>query len=57
MQQQIQDVLSNISSFVWGVPLLVLLVGTGIYLTILLKGVQFRKLFHSLWLALIKKKR
>jgi alanine or glycine:cation symporter, AGCS family len=56
MQQQIQDVLSNISSFVWGVPLLVLLVGTGIYLTILLKGVQFRKLFHSLWLALIKRK-
>jgi len=56
MQQQIQDVLSSISSFVWGVPLLVLLVGTGIYLTILLKGLQFRKLFHSLWLALIKRK-
>ncbi len=56
MQQQIQDVLSSISSFVWGVPLLVLLVGTGIYLTILLKGIQFRKLFHSLWLALIKRK-
>ena len=56
MQQQIQDVLSSISNFVWGVPLLVLLVGTGIYLTILLKGLQFRKLFHSLWLALIKRK-
>ncbi|HKI78997.1 MAG TPA: sodium:alanine symporter family protein [Ignavibacteriaceae bacterium] len=56
MQQQIQQILSSISDFVWGVPLLILLVGTGIYLTILLKGLQFRKLFHSLWLALIKRK-
>lgn len=56
MQQQIQEILTSISNFVWGVPLLVLLVGTGIYLTLLLKGLQFRKLFHSLWLALIKRK-
>ena len=56
MQQQIQDILTSISNFVWGVPLLVLLVGTGIYLTFLLKGLQFTKLFHSLWLALIKRK-
>src|SRR3989304_6914921 len=51
-----QQTLSNISDFVWGVPLLVLLVGTGIYLTFLLRGIQFTKLFHSLWLALIKRK-
>ncbi|MEJ2615238.1 MAG: alanine:cation symporter family protein, partial [Ignavibacteriaceae bacterium] len=56
MQEQIQNVLNNISSFIWGVPLLVLLVGTGIYLTFLLKGLQFRKLYYSLWLALIKRK-
>lgn len=56
MQEQIQQILGSISNFVWGVPLLVLLVGTGIYLTILLKGLQFRKLWHSLWLALIKRK-
>jgi len=31
-------------------------VGTGIYLTFLLKGLQFRKLYHSLWLALVKRK-
>ena len=42
--------------YVWGVPLLVLLVGTGIYLTILLKGIQVRKLMYSLYLALIKRK-
>ena len=56
MQEQIQDILNNISSFIWGVPLLVLLVGTGIYQTLLLKGLQFRKLYYSLWLALIKRK-
>lgn len=37
-------------------PLLVLLVGTGTYLTFLLRGIQFTKLFHTLWLALIKRK-
>ena len=36
--------------------MLILLVGTGIYLTFLLKGLQFRSLFHSLYLALIKRK-
>lgn len=56
MQTDIQTILSNISDFIWGPPLLILLVGTGIYLTILLRGLQFRKLFHSLWLALIKRK-
>ncbi len=35
------------SSFVWGAPMLVLLVGTGLYLTIRLKGVQFRALPHA----------
>lgn len=56
MQEQIQKILDNISEFVWGPPMLILLVGTGIYLTFLLRGLQFRKLFHSLWLALIKRK-
>ncbi len=56
MQTEIQTILSNISDFIWGPPLLILLVGTGIYLTLLLRGLQFRKLFHSLWLALVKRK-
>ncbi|MBN2572072.1 MAG: sodium:alanine symporter family protein [Ignavibacteriales bacterium] len=56
MQEQIQEILSSISDFVWGPPILILLVGTGIYLTFLLRGLQFRKLFHSLWLALVKRK-
>lgn len=56
MQDQFQSVLQQISDYVWGVPLLVLLVGAGVYLTILLKGLQFRKLFHSLYLAFVKRK-
>jgi alanine or glycine:cation symporter, AGCS family len=51
------QVLNQISSFVWGplflVPLLLL---TGLYLTVRLKGLQFRELWHSLWLALIVRK-
>ncbi len=56
MQQQLQEILNEISAFVWGPPLLILLVGTGVYLTFLLRGLQFTKLFHSLWLALVKRK-
>ncbi|MGP1450644.1 MAG: alanine/glycine:cation symporter family protein [Wolinella sp.] len=37
----VENVVSSIAGFVWGVPMLVMLVGTGIYLTILLRGVQF----------------
>lgn len=46
----------TLSGWVWGWPLLVLLVGTGLYLTVLLRGLQFRQLGHSLWLGLIKRK-
>ncbi len=56
MQEQIQNFLTELSGYVWGPPMLILLVGTGIYLTFILKGLQFSKLFHSLWLALIKRK-
>jgi alanine or glycine:cation symporter, AGCS family len=44
------------SDFVWGLPLLILLVGTGFYLTILLRGLQFRELGRALHMALIKRK-
>ena len=45
----------DVSAFVWGWPMLVLLVGTGIYLTFLLRGIQFRQLGPSLHFALIKR--
>ncbi|MGL5576466.1 MAG: alanine/glycine:cation symporter family protein [Sarcina sp.] len=40
----VNDVLSQVSSFIWGPPLLILLVGTGIYLTIKLKLLQVFRL-------------
>jgi len=43
--------LEAIENMVWGAPLLVLLLVVGLYLTILIRGVQFRYLFYSLRLA------
>lgn len=37
--------------WVWGLPLLILLIGIGIYLTIVLRGLQFRYLPYALKLA------
>ncbi|MSS75873.1 MAG: sodium:alanine symporter family protein [Methyloglobulus sp.] len=39
-----ETLISTLSGWVWGPPMLTLLVGTGLYLTILLKGLQFRVL-------------
>ena len=46
----------TVSGFVWGWPMLLLLVGTGVYLTILLRGLQFRRLGRSLYLALVRRR-
>jgi AGCS family alanine or glycine:cation symporter len=56
MQQSITTFLSEFSGYVWGIPLIVLLLGTGIYLTFILRGIQFRALLPSLYLAFIKRK-
>ena len=56
MGDQLYLLVQKISDFIWGIPLLILLVGTGIFLTIRLRGLQFRALVHSLYLALIKRK-
>jgi AGCS family alanine or glycine:cation symporter len=56
MQEKLLEILSSLSGFVWGLPLIVLLLGTGIYLTIILRGIQFRALLPALYLALIKRK-
>ncbi len=54
--ESILSLISEISGIVWGVPTIVLLVGTGLWLTIKLRLFQFRKLGPSLYLALIKRK-
>ncbi|MGC6768166.1 alanine/glycine:cation symporter family protein [Enterococcus sp. LJL128] len=38
------DFLSTINDYVWGIPMIVLIMGVGIFLTIGLKGIQMRKL-------------
>ncbi len=45
-----------LNGLVWGPYMLFLLVGTGVLLTIMLRGLQFTKLGHSLYLALVKRK-
>jgi len=40
----IEALISTLSGWVWGPPMLALLVGTGLYLTVLLRGLQFRAL-------------
>jgi alanine or glycine:cation symporter, AGCS family len=51
-----QEWVGAASGWVWGWPLLILLVGTGFYLTFLLRGLQFRQLGPSLHMALIKRR-
>jgi AGCS family alanine or glycine:cation symporter len=43
--------LLKIENWIWGAPLLVLLTAVGLYLTIGLRGIQFRYLIYSLKLA------
>ncbi|MFU8788153.1 MAG: alanine/glycine:cation symporter family protein [Methylobacter sp.] len=39
-----ETLIATLSGWIWGPPMLTLLVGTGLYLTVLLKGLQFRVL-------------
>lgn len=54
--ETINNLISTASSFVWGPPMLILLVGTGLYLTIKLKGMQFWALGHAFKLIFKKEK-
>lgn len=46
----------QVESWIWGPPLLLLLLGTGLYLTFVLRGVQFRYLFYAFGQVFAKKK-
>ncbi len=56
MFKTIEALIGKVGAFAWGPPMLILLVGTGLYLTFVLRGLQFRKLGYSLWMALVKRK-
>ena len=44
---QLHEILQAINSFVWGAPLIVLLLGAGIFLTFFSRGIQFRGFLHG----------
>ncbi len=51
------DLLGSIADVVWGPLLLIpLLLLTGLYLTVVLKALQFRRLGYALWLGLVRRK-
>lgn len=50
-QQNLLEFFSHLEGIMWGWPMLILLVATGLYLTFILKGLQFRALWPSLKLA------
>lgn len=50
----IESAIATVSGWVWGPPMLILLVGTGLYLTVLLKGLQFRALPLAFRLIFLK---
>lgn len=54
--ETINNLISSMSSFVWGPPMLILLVGTGLYLTLMLKGLQVRALGHAIKILFTKDK-
>ena len=55
--EKLANALSTIDSFVWGPVMLILLVGTGIYLTIRLKFITWRNLGYALKSTLSKEAR
>ncbi|MDB6081792.1 MAG: dagA [Chlamydiia bacterium] len=44
---ELLSIMQTIETAIWGVPLLLLLIGVGVFLTCLLRGVQFRYLFKA----------
>ncbi len=52
----INRLLSDIAGFLWGLPLIIFLLGVGVYLTFLLRGVQFRAFFHAFGLIFHKER-
>ena len=51
-----QDALNTAADIVWGPPMLILVTGTGLFLSICLRGIQFQKLFPSLYMAFITRR-
>ena len=48
MLNMLNDVLNNVDNFIWGMPLIILILFTGILLTVRLRGLQVRHLGKAL---------
>ena len=44
----LESFVSNLASFLWGLPLLIILVGGGLYLLIYSRLIQFKYFFHAI---------
>lgn len=55
--ENLNHFLSEVRNLVWGPPLMLLLIGTGAYLTFILRGVQFRYLGYAFKQVLAKQKK
>lgn len=53
--ENIEIILQQVKDLLWGPPLLILLLGAGVYLTLILKGVQFRYMGYALKQVVAKK--
>ncbi len=54
IMKTLENCLLTVENWIWGAPLLFLLTAVGLYLTIVLRAVQFRYLFYSLKIAFMK---
>lgn len=50
-EAQIQNIFDTLGGVLWGWPMLILLIGTGVLYTFVLKGIQFSKLSTGLYMA------
>ena len=45
---EIESIVSNLASFLWGLPLLFILIGGGLFLLIYSRLIQFKYFFHAI---------
>lgn len=51
LEAQLQPIFDMLGGLLWGWPMLILLITTGVLYTVMLKGIQFSKLGKGLWMA------
>ena len=55
-EAMIANIINSVSNFVWGLPVLFLLMGTGVFLTVRVGAIQFRKLPYALKMVFFGRK-